>query len=158
MKRTGRFVVLPPRLVFMLLVGAGIVHWAFDARPLLRHVPTGALLVALAVVLNVWADQVFKAAHTPVRPDELPSQLVTRGPFAWSRNPMYVGLVLLLLGAALLVGTVPFWLLPGILWLVLAAVFVRHEERVLRAQFGAEFDAYCRTVSRWLGRRRGPPD
>jgi protein-S-isoprenylcysteine O-methyltransferase Ste14 len=156
-KRTGRFLVLPPRLVLLLLGGAGIAHWALDAQPILRHVLAGALLIVLAVVLNIWADRVFKAAHTPVRPDEIPIRLVTRGPFAWSRNPMYVGLVLLLLGAALVVGTVPFWFLPGILWLVLATVFVRHEELVLREQFGAEFDTYCRTVNRWFGVRRGQP-
>lgn len=157
MKRTGRFLVLPPRLVLLLLGGAGIAHWALDAQSILRHVPAGALLIVLAVVLNIWADRVFKAAHTPVRPDELPIRLVTRGPFAWSRNPMYLGLILLLLGVAMVVGTVPFWLLPMLLWLLLARVFVRHEERVLRDQFGEQFDTYCRTVNRWFGVRRRQP-
>jgi protein-S-isoprenylcysteine O-methyltransferase Ste14 len=70
---------------------------------------------------------------------------------------MYLGLILLLLGVAMVVGTVPFWLLPMLLWLLLAGVFVRHEERVLRDQFGEQFDTYCRTVNRWFGVRRRQP-
>lgn len=69
----------------MLLVGAGIAHWAFEVRPLLRHLTAGALFIALAAGLNFWPDRAFEAAHTPVRPDELPCRLLTRGPFAYSR-------------------------------------------------------------------------
>lgn len=106
--------------------------------------------MAVAVLLNAWANQVFKKAQTPILPDELPAGLVSGGPFSFWRNPMYVGLVAFLLGVAFLVGSVPFWCAPLVLWLVLARVFVRHEERVLRGQFGAEFDAYCERVPRWL--------
>ena len=148
--KTGRFWIMPPRLVLVLLAGAGLIHWALGARPVLRSVPAGGVLIALAIVLNVWADQVFKSAQTPIRPDEMPAGLVSRGPFAFSRNPMYLGLVAFVLGVAFLVGTVPFWCAPVVLWLVLGRVFVRHEERVLRAQFGSDFDAYRERVPRWL--------
>lgn len=148
--KTGHFRILPPRLVLLLLVAAGGAHWAMGAKPLLRSLPAGGVLVAVAIILNAWADRVFKKAQTPIRPDEAPAGLVSGGPFSFSRNPMYVGLVAFLLGIAFLVGSAPFWCAPLVLWLVLSRVFVRHEERVLRDLFGAEFDAYCERVPRWL--------
>jgi protein-S-isoprenylcysteine O-methyltransferase Ste14 len=148
--KTGRFWIMPPRLVLLLLVAAGVTHWALGAVPLLRSLPVGVALVAVALVLNVWADRAFARAQTPVRPDERPARLVLGGPFEFSRNPMYVGLISFLLGIALVVGSAPFWSAPAALWLLLTQVFVKHEERVLRARFGAEFDAYCERVPRWL--------
>jgi protein-S-isoprenylcysteine O-methyltransferase Ste14 len=78
-----------------------------------------------------------------------PERLVTNGPYAYTRNPMYLGHLIFMLGTA-----VTFWSLLA-LALFLAHVIwfhlrVRNDETRLRTRFGAQYDAYCARVKRWL--------
>ena len=94
----------------------------------------GAGLIAIGLSLMLWAAAVMLARRTPVMPGEMPEALVTTGPFRFSRNPIYLGDVLVLAGAALWVG--PWWgliLVPVLMW-VLTARFIRPEEARLRAR------------------------
>lgn len=116
----------------------------------------GAILLTAGVGINVWAAHVFKQAHTPIRPDDTPRTIAERGPFRWSRNPMYVGLIALHLGAALMVGDIVFWISTLVYAGVLRVSFIPHEERVLRETFGFAYDDYAARVFRWFGRRRRP--
>ncbi len=80
----------------------------------------------------------------------LPSSLVVDGPFKYSRNPMYLGMVLALTGLALLLGTVTPWLvIPPFVWLM-TVLFVRQEEQTMEKQFGSDYLAYKKKVRRWV--------
>lgn len=90
------------------------------------------------------------ARRTTLHPFREPSQLVTTGCFAWSRNPMYTGLVLSLLGAALMLGSLsPVACVPPFVWL-LRHRFIAHEEGALEEQFGDAYRHYRLRVRRWL--------
>jgi len=153
--------VPPP--VWMLL--AGTAMWALD-----RFVPVltvlaapwnraGWCVMAIALVPILTAIRQFAQARTTVNPHEpgKASALVTGGVYRWTRNPIYLGLLLLLAGWALRLGSISACLVPPVFALVLTQVQIVPEEQALGARFGAEYDRYCRTVGRWLGRRRGPP-
>lgn len=82
------------------------------------------------------------------------SRLVTDGVFRISRNPMYLGLVLLLIGWAVWLGSASPWLVPPLFVTVITVVQIIPEERALGQRFGDQYRTYQQRVARWVGRRR----
>jgi protein-S-isoprenylcysteine O-methyltransferase Ste14 len=113
------------------------------------------IVAALPLFVSFCSRFVWEGRGTPapIAPTE---HLVVGGPYRWLRNPGYVAVVAILVGESLVLGS------PAVLaWAVLVAlafhVFVlTYEEPTLRATFGAEYDAYCRRVARWLPRSPRP--
>lgn len=110
----------------------------------------GVALISAGVVLMAWALAAMLSRRTPVMPGQAPEALVTQGPFVLSRNPIYLGDVLVLAGAALWVGPVWGILLVVPLMAVLTLRFIRPEESRLQDRFGAEYDAWADRTRRWL--------
>lgn len=111
----------------------------------------GLLPLAGGIALLVWCVFLFATvgAGTPA-PVDPPKRLVVRGPYRVVRNPMYLGVLLILLGEAVL------WVSPGILFYSAGAAIAFHifivayEEPVLRRKFGADYEDYVRGVPRWF--------
>ncbi|MEJ2215942.1 MAG: isoprenylcysteine carboxylmethyltransferase family protein [Gemmatimonadota bacterium] len=110
----------------------------------------GVVLAGAGVVVHVAATNVFRRYRTTTAALAPPASLVTDGPYRYSRNPMYLGGVLMLLGMDMLLGSAtPLLVVP--LWIVIMqARYIRREEALLRREFGAAYDAYCSGVRRWL--------
>jgi protein-S-isoprenylcysteine O-methyltransferase Ste14 len=109
----------------------------------------GLLLVLAFAVWNGWALWLMHTHRTALLPGGSTRAVIDTGPFAVSRNPLYVGLIALYVGLALLWSFWALVLLPvgfGLLWWGA----VRPEESYLSATFGAEYDDYRRRVRRWL--------
>jgi protein-S-isoprenylcysteine O-methyltransferase Ste14 len=110
----------------------------------------GAPLIALGLGFILWCAGLFKRAQTTIVPFEESSALVQSGPYARSRNPIYTGMLAILAGTALALGTLSPWgVLPVFAWII-RTQFIAGEEAMLRSRFGAEYDAYCARVRRWL--------
>lgn len=110
----------------------------------------GAHVVLVAVLFAVWAAFVMWRARTTVIPRKDPSALVTKGPFAVSRNPIYLADIVAVVGFALLFGQ-PFAAVLAVpLYVVLDRRFAAPEEARLAAIFGDAFDAYRAKVRRWV--------
>ncbi|MDH4117238.1 MAG: hypothetical protein OEW30_07555 [Acidimicrobiia bacterium] len=97
----------------------------------------------------------FERASTTIGTFDEPDSLVTTGPFARTRNPMYLGMALGLSGVALNVGTVPAWAGPAAFAALANCWYIPHEELALRRAFGCGYDRYRCLVPRWFGPR--PP-
>jgi len=110
----------------------------------------GAALAVLGLALMVWAVAVMARHRTTVIPHRVPDALVTTGPFAFSRNPIYLGDVLVLGGAVFWAGTVWGVLLIPSLVAILTRRFILPEEARLRAGFGAGFYRWRAGVRRWV--------
>lgn len=82
-------------------------------------------------------------------------QLVTGGAFTLSRNPLYIGNLLMVFALLMLTGRLPIFLLGGAVVLFLYVSLVAAEENYLREKFGDEYEAYCQKVARWLPNLRG---
>jgi protein-S-isoprenylcysteine O-methyltransferase Ste14 len=110
----------------------------------------GLIPLALGMALNLSAERLFRQERTTVNPFENPSRLVTGGAFRLSRNPMYLGLALILTGVACLLGTLcPFLVLPFFAaWIDRS--FISFEEQALKQEFGLEWLAYKQSTRRWL--------
>jgi protein-S-isoprenylcysteine O-methyltransferase Ste14 len=110
----------------------------------------GAALIAGWLALAAWAVGVFRRAGTTPNPTGEVTAFVTSGPFRFTRNPMYVGLVLFQVGVAFLLGNAWVLLLAVPSFILLDRLVIAGEERYLAAKYGADFDAYRRLVRRWL--------
>lgn len=141
--------VLP--LVTPLLIwglGAATPTWAESLA--------GVGLVALGAGLRLASARCLGRGARVHRADAR-GGLVSWGPYAWSRNPLYVAAALVLTGFGLVTGGGPWaWLLLPATALVYTPVVV-HEERAIRAAVGEPFEAYRRRVWRWIGPRGGDP-
>lgn len=148
-------VIAPPPLIFLgfLVVGWAIGRWTPvpglgldpDAR---KWLAVG--LIALGLVVEMWAAGQFRKAGTNVVPWAPSTALVTSGPFRFSRNPMYLGFAVTYLGLAVgLDSLAAAVLLAPCLWVMSWGVIAR-EERYLEARFGEPYRAYRRSVRRWL--------
>jgi protein-S-isoprenylcysteine O-methyltransferase Ste14 len=152
-------------LVFLLLAPgtvAGLVPWwisRWQMRPPFLGVAAlriaGAVLIALgaAALLDSFAQFALRGLGTPA--PVLPTrQLVVTGLYRRVRNPMYVAVVSVILGQALLFGHVKVLAYGLAMWLVFHAFVVGYEEPKLRRTFGAEYDAFRANVPRWVPRVR----
>ena len=154
--RLSPAVVIPPPLAFVGAFALGVFgeRWLGVARTSsslvwpLRMLGVG--MIALGVGLALSAIALFARARTTIIPHGRAAALVTNGPYRWTRNPMYVALTAVYLGAAAVVGALgPIVTLPLAL-LVVGIAVIPHEERALRGVFGAEYTSYCARVRRWL--------
>ena len=114
---------------------------------------TGALswiLLALALGIVGWAGIWFWRKRTPIEPHHTPKTLIVEGPYRWSRNPIYLALVLLTLASAIGHGSVIGLFGALGLWWVLDRRFAAVEEALLLETFGDEAKAYLAQTRRWL--------
>ncbi len=148
-------VVAPPPILFVLCGGAA---WGLEALvpvdlgwgPFETRAAVGGALGVLAALLGGWAIGAMTRAGTPVEPWEPTRKIVARGPYRFSRNPIYVAMLLLFLAIAVVAGSPWFYLsLPGLFLLLHYGVVLR-EEGYLLAKFGDEYAEYRRQVRRWL--------
>lgn len=110
----------------------------------------GRALIALGIALMIWSAVAFRRARTTIVPHREPSALVETGPYARSRNPIYLADLAILAGWAILLGTPAALLLLAPLYMVLLTRFVLREEAVLSDRLGARYARYRARVPRWL--------
>lgn len=151
-----RRLLIPP-VVFALAALAMLGLDRIVAGPMLATGPARtaaeALAVALALAalgLAVAALRAFRRAGTGPEPWASPSALVTRGPYRFSRNPMYLALLLLLVALALALGSLAAALVLPAFVVGVDRLFIRREERLLADRFGADFARWRARVRRWL--------
>ena len=147
--------VLPPKgLVIAIAAQLPLVVAGLPLRPSMVEVVAGTLLLAVGSALNIWSERLFRRDNVGVCPFTRVPALVTRGPYRLMRNPMYVGLVCLNLGVALLSGVLAnLWSsVAYVIWLHYA--FVLPEERFLLHALGDRYDDYAAHRPRWLGLTR----
>lgn len=143
-----------PPLVYLGLIVLGLVlHWIWPVwlgLPRVVGAPLGAAAVLAAVVIFVQSVAVFRASGTPVPGDQPTTVIVRKGPYRFSRNPIYLAFTLLQVGIALLVGAL--WLLVTLVPAValMAGVVIPREERYLAARFPSDYLPYKASVRRWL--------
>jgi protein-S-isoprenylcysteine O-methyltransferase Ste14 len=143
---------VPPLYFFAACALMIALHFA---APIARIVPwpfslAGIAPIVAGIALAVVAERRFKRAGTAVLPFAPSTALVEDGPFRFTRNPMYVGILLVLAGLFVLLGTLsPLLVIPPFFWLIRAR-FVVPEEAHMERHFGERYLDYKRRVRRWL--------
>jgi protein-S-isoprenylcysteine O-methyltransferase Ste14 len=152
-KEKDRVIPPPVLLIGCLLLSALMQHvrpWSIADYSFAAGMVIGSSALLLAAVLAAWGIWVMKRHGTAIEPGRIPTRLVTTGPFRFTRNPLYLALLLVFTGLAIMTNSM--WLALGVggLLLLLDRLVVAREEGVLTRAFGAEFSAYLARVRRWV--------
>lgn len=143
---------LPP-LFFVLLLGSGLFldrpfplpyrpPWIPQVAPLLLILGASALMLSALTVLQ--------RSDTPIHPTAMPRVLTLSGPFRFTRNPIYLGLLLCMVAASLIFDTLWLLLAAGALATLLSLLVIPGEEKALESVFGSQYAEYRRRVRRWI--------
>lgn len=145
---------LHPGVLFLTtLTAAGLLEYRFPAPLNLLfavRMSIAGVLMAFSASILLWGVRTLHVANTPFEPNREPKAIVTSGPFRYSRNPMYLGLIIMGIGWAFL--TSSSWFLAGTaaLFLLLNFVVIPREEMALRRIFPTEFAEWSHRKRRWI--------
>jgi len=148
------FTILQPGLI----AGRLIPYWILGdnlnrtfVQPLQFYHYLGAIVfvIGLVILLNCIISFAVKGGGTlsPVDPTKL---LVISGLYRFSRNPMYVGVTMILIGEAIFFQSVNLWIYLLFIFIAFNLFILLHEEPRLRKDFGEEYNQYCQKVRRWI--------
>ena len=143
---------LPPTYLLSAIVLMTILHFLFPWRHILTGLwrLLGVVPFLTGLTMNLAADRLFKQHETTVKPFEKSTFLIVSGVYRISRNPMYLGFVLVLLGIATIMGSLSPWIVVPVFAVLMDVVFIQTEERMMAAEFGESWLAYKARVRRWL--------
>jgi protein-S-isoprenylcysteine O-methyltransferase Ste14 len=144
--------MLPPTYLLVAIVLMLVLHFLL---PVYKIVPIpwsvlGLIPLACGIALNLVADRAFHQAQTTVKPFEESTALITTGVFRISRNPMYLGYVLILVGVALIVRSLTPYAVILVFAILMDRGFIRVEEQMLEREFDQAWLDYAQKVRRWV--------
>jgi protein-S-isoprenylcysteine O-methyltransferase Ste14 len=144
--------VIPPAVYAVPFAATTLLHrvvpWTMPEVPGRRA--AGVALVVAGQAVAAAGALTFRNHSTTIIPNQPVTTMVTSGVYAYTRNPMYVGMTSMYLGASLIVGS---WWSPLVLPAVVAFVdrnVIRREEAYLRQRFGEAYEEFCRHTRRWI--------
>ncbi len=144
--------IVPPVYFFTALVSIIVLHFQY---PMGSYVDGplqygGVVLASFGLGMAIMSVGVFKKVNTGIVPFDEASYLVTGGFYKYTRNPMYLGMVMFLLGASIISGSVStLFPIPFFIW-VIHANFILGEERFMEEAFGEQYLEFKRRVRRWI--------
>jgi protein-S-isoprenylcysteine O-methyltransferase Ste14 len=144
--------IMPPTWILIAIIAMLILNFVFPVAWIIPPLWNlmGLVFLASGMALNLLADNSFKQLGTTVKPYQESSTLVTNGAFHISRNPMYLGMVLILAGIALLLRSLTPFLAIIPFAILMDQAYIKFEERMLAEKFGAIWEAYKAKTGRWL--------
>ena len=148
----GRTPLYPPTFLLLAILLMVALHFALPLVQLINapwrwH---GVFPLALGMALVLWPAGLFNRAGTTIRPFERSSALVVGGPYRLSRNPIYLGMAIILVGVGVLAGSLTPFLVVPVFMVLIERRFIRKEEAMLEQAFGASYAAYKARVRRWI--------
>ncbi|WP_164730674.1 methyltransferase family protein [Pelagibacterium montanilacus] len=153
---TPGIAVLPPIYPAVALIAAialeRVLPLAFLPVPHIASWPSwlGVVMVLTGLAFALSAVSAFNDAGTPPEPHKMSVALVTAPPFTMTRNPIYLGFILMVAGISLAFALEWGLISIPLLWLALDRFVVAREEVYLRGRFGEAYEAYCKSTRRWL--------
>jgi len=144
--------VLPPYIFGAFLIAALLLE-ALYGKNLFSwgaQLALGVLLISFGAGLLTWCVLLFQKAGTPLPPDKPTRELVIKGPYTLSRNPIYIALISAFLGLSILLDLLWGFILVIPLIFILQKFVIEREENYLENKFGQSYLSYKNTVRRWL--------
>jgi protein-S-isoprenylcysteine O-methyltransferase Ste14 len=135
------------------IITAVILHYFFPVTTAIIPFPynlLGLLIVGFGMYLAFQSVRLLISHNTTVEAGGNPSSLVTQCPYSYSRNPIYLGLLLIALGTATILSSFSAFIAPIIFFVMVNTVIIPFEENRLQKNFGIEYERYKASVRRWL--------
>lgn len=144
--------VMPPTYLIVLLVLSIGLHFIFPIKRIIfsPYNYLGWILIVIGVFLNIWIDSIFKKKGTTIKSYDKPSKLIKSGAYKISRHPIYLGMLMILLGAAIVLGSLITFVFPVIFVILMEVLFILIEEKNMEKVFGKKYLDYKKKVRRWI--------
>jgi protein-S-isoprenylcysteine O-methyltransferase Ste14 len=142
----------PPRIAIVLMT-ISIGLWFFSPPGTLLYIPykwIAGVSIVFGFTVMTWAWLQFRKSDTAVCPASITSRIVTNGAYRYSQNPMYLGMLIMLTGGSLLMGTIPSMFAPIAFFIIIDRVFIPYEEEKLLSDFGDVYSKYQMAARRWF--------
>ena len=145
--------VLPPSLFVVFVCAMVIANWVSDELQLIAfpYSLSGLVFIFAGLLLAASGSRLFKKVDTNILTFDKPDKLVTTGVYRYSRNPMYLGFVVAILGVAILLGgTLVSLFVAGVFFVITDRWYIAYEEKMMIDTFGKAYIEYCHNVRRWI--------
>lgn len=138
-----------------LIISIVLAYFLDSLFPIFEIIPppfnrSGWIFVVLGFGMVIFSAFTLLSKRTTLYPAGSPSFLVTEGPFAFSRNPIYLGDLMIAAGAAIILSSLSSFFVPILFFVVLNNFVIPLEEKRLAQIFGEAYDKYKNRVHRWL--------
>lgn len=110
----------------------------------------GLPIIVIGILVNLQAKGTVLKSKSTVIPFQKPRLLVRHGPFHYSRNPMYLGMLLVLIGESMLLGSLSAMIAPILFVIIITIKFIKPEEKILENVFEGDYKNYKKEVRRWI--------
>lgn len=134
-------------LTILMLLFNYFFHYHFMKYPFNL---VGLVFILLGILLMSWAGLYFKVNKTTIIPDKKMSSLITKGPYKFSRNPIYLGDFLILIGIAFLLRNPISFIFCSLFVVIINFDLIKYEEKQLEKKFGKRYLEYKKKVRRWI--------
>lgn len=150
--RPSFLVVIPPPVWALLFVAASVLAGhGLGLRADFQSYVAGLVIFGIGFLVAASGRRAFAKAGTEVLPvSKKNSVLVETGPFRFTRNPMYLGIMIAILGVAFIIGTVAAFVAPIVFFLFVNFISIPYEEKKMERQFGDAWRNYKSRVRRWI--------
>jgi protein-S-isoprenylcysteine O-methyltransferase Ste14 len=143
---------VPGSTLVASIILAVVLHYFFPVTILIPfpYNLLGLLIVGFGVYLAFLSVRLLISYNSTFEAGGNPSSLVTQCPYNYSRNPIYLGMLLIALGTATILSSLSAFIAPILFFLVVNTIIIPFEENRLQKNFGIEYERYKESVRRWL--------
>jgi len=144
--------ILPPVWFLLSIISMIGLHFWLPIKQLLFPPITylGMIAIALGILMILFCAYLFRQKNTTIKPFQESSYLVREGLFHYSRNPIYLAMIIALIGVWIVLGSFTPLLIIPVFTVLIQEMFVKEEEKILEGKFGEEYQAYKTSVRRWV--------
>ena len=144
--------LMPPMIFYGFILFAIILNIFLPIKKIIvqPYNYLGIVLILVGLLIDVWAWMLFRKRKTTLNPYKRPLKLVNNGLFKISRNPMYLGMDLILWGLSLFLGSLVTFIFPVLFVILIERLFIKLEEENLEKKFGKKYIDYKKKVRRWI--------
>lgn len=144
--------ISPDEYFIVLLVLSILFNFIFPIQRIIfpPYNLIGIIVIFAGIVMTVFVNFLLLKNHTCINPHELPATMVTSGPFKYSRNPLYLGMTMALLGVGIILGSISPFIFSIIFILIINKFIIPMEEKNLENNFGVKYAEYKKKVRRWI--------
>ena len=156
-EKSGAKVRFPPPAAAVLVIVGGYsmgklvpILATYDLAAPTRYWIGGAIVAISIIVLGAWPIRLFKKTNQNVTPWSETPEIIIQGPYTFTRNPMYLMMVMVALGFAVIFSEAWILIFTPVLAIALYHIAIKHEEIYLEHKFGDSYREYKKTVRRWI--------
>jgi len=145
-------IIRPPIFALLLIIISIILHFTYPLKTIIF--PPYNLFGITALIVGLWISlkgkNTFQKLGAPLIPGQKPILIVKEGLYNLTRNPMYLGFIISLLGIAIILGSISAFISPLFFYIIINFFFIPFEERLMENNFGQDFLDFKKQIRRWF--------